>query len=115
MCLLADVELIDDNPSSENRPWPPSKTFQLSVIIESQQGGLGIEIMHALRCCHDLRDQLLVVVFAAYQVEVGAVDDQQGRLIIVMEERCVGLVKTVQIVGLNHLLGRDAALLDATQ
>src|SRR5690606_38197329 len=59
--------------------------------------------------------QLLIVGFAMDRIDRSGIDDQERRLVIVVEESRVGFAEPLEIVLLDELLVSDAALRDALE
>src|SRR3569832_1811 len=66
-------------------------------------------------CAADALDKLGIIPLVLHPIDIGFIDDQQRRGIVVIEEQRIGIVETLQIGRFHQTLVGDAALLDALE
>src|SRR3569833_2459194 len=71
--------------------------------------------MTAAACAADALDELGIIPLVLHPIDIGGIDDQQRRGIVVIEEQRISIGETLQIGRFHQTLVGDAALLDALE
>src|SRR5262249_19771721 len=89
-------------------PRPPTQLCGEFGLKRSVAHGVVVEppLLHAL----DRTKQLVVIALVVHRVDGRGVHDEQRRVVVLMEEARIGFVQSCEVLTIDRLLVRDAAL-----